>query len=497
MVSCCRISSKMPTKRKQISLTDKVEIIKNYRKGVSQTKLSEDNMFLCNRLARSTISTIIHNANKIIAEYEGNRLKEDRKRLRTAAHPELEKALFKWFEQVRGKHVSITGPLLTEKAAEFANELNIENFNASGGWLDRFKARHNIIFKAVSGESESVSVETEENWKQNVLPDLIRGYHPRDIFNADESGLFYKMMPEKSFHVKGSDCHGTKHCKDRVTAMFCANMDGSEKFKMTVIGKFKNPRCFKGVCNLPVLYYAQRKAWMDTDIFYKWLRQFDEKYHCQGRKVLLFVDNVSSHKEELQLKATTLKFFPPNTTSKLQPMDQGVIKTCKVHYRRRFLKRLIAEIKSGEFCKMTLKDGVDLLSQAWDDVKPETIANCFRKAGFQLGDDDQLQGETQDLETVETVSAETRNIWDFVAGEFNLQDLDFMEYVAADDSVTTLGEMTVLFTLVYVASSVKGIRKIASSCISVRDFNSCGKVTTCLSISMVNLCSDPRAAKQG
>ncbi|CAM1318317.1 Uncharacterised protein r2_g2639 [Pycnogonum litorale] len=93
-------------------------------------------------------------------------------------------------------------------------------------------------------------------------------------------------------------------------------MDGSEKCKMAVIGKFKNPRCFKGVHSLPVTYYSQRKAWMDTDLLFKWLGQFDDRYYRQGRKVLLFVDNVSSHKDELTLKATTVKYFPPNTTSK-------------------------------------------------------------------------------------------------------------------------------------------------------------------------------------
>ncbi|TFJ88772.1 hypothetical protein, partial [Lonepinella koalarum] len=72
-------------------------------------------------------------------------------------YPEVEKALFKWFEQVRGKSVPVTGPLLLEKTKEFAEQMNVQDFNASPGWLDHFKVRSNIVFKAVSGESESVS----------------------------------------------------------------------------------------------------------------------------------------------------------------------------------------------------------------------------------------------------------------------------------------------------------------------------------------------------
>ena len=245
--------------------------------------------------------------------------------------------------------------------------------------------------------------------------------------------------------------------------MFCANMDGSEKYKLSVIGKFKNPRCFKGTTNLPVHYYSQRKAWMNTDLFYKWLDKFDDKYYRLGRKVLLFVDNISSHKEDITLKATTVKFFPPNTTSKLQPMDQGVIKTGKVHYRRMFVKRLIAEINAGdkdEFGKINLKDGIELLGRAWNCVTPETISNCFRKAGFK-SEHAAAQTADDDVTAEDSIAAdteETRNIWDFVREEFNVPELDFMDYVSTDDAVATEGDLTVseIAAEVSTASSLDG-----------------------------------------
>ncbi|CAM1298337.1 TIGD6 (predicted) [Pycnogonum litorale] len=120
----------MAPERKQISLFQKAEIVQKYRSGVKQSKLAEDY-----GLAKTTINTIVSKGDKILAEYEGNRLKENRKRMRTAAHPELESALFQWFEQVRSKNVPVTGPLLIEKAKEFANRLKIENFRVSTGWL--------------------------------------------------------------------------------------------------------------------------------------------------------------------------------------------------------------------------------------------------------------------------------------------------------------------------------------------------------------------------
>ena len=49
--------------------------------------------------------------------------------------------------------------------------------------------------------------------------------------------------------------------------------------------------------------------------------------------MLLLVDNVSSHNPELKDKFSNIKvvFLPTNTTSRLQPLDAGIIKNFKVH----------------------------------------------------------------------------------------------------------------------------------------------------------------------
>jgi len=83
-------------------------------------------------------------------------------------------------------------------------------------------------------------------WTED-LPALLQGYSPDDIFNADESGLFYyKCLPNKTFALKGDDCSGGKHSKERATVLLCANMSGTEKLPILLIGKSKKPRCFAG-----------------------------------------------------------------------------------------------------------------------------------------------------------------------------------------------------------------------------------------------------------
>lgn len=65
-----------------------------------------------------------------------------------------------------------------------------------------------------------------------------------------------------------------------------------------------------------------------------------------------------------------------------QPMDQGVIQNLKVHYRQLFLRRRITAIDAKADFEFNLLNSINLLHRAWRHVKPETLKNCFRKAGF-------------------------------------------------------------------------------------------------------------------
>ncbi|XP_053964489.1 tigger transposable element-derived protein 6-like [Anastrepha ludens] len=71
-------------------------------------------------------------------------------------------------------------------------------------------------------------------------------------------------------------------------------------------------------------------------------------------------------------------------TSLLQPMDQGIIYNMKQHYRKRILTNILTQVDEGNsVMAIDLLQAVRNLSNIWNVcVKPETIANCFKKAGF-------------------------------------------------------------------------------------------------------------------
>ena len=127
---------------------------------------------------------------------------------------------------------------------------------------------------------------------------------------------------------------------------------------------------------------------MASRLFEDWVKKLDRKMRHQKHKILLFMDDASSH-AHLNLKNIKLQFFPANTTSKLQPMDQGIIQATKLEYRTLQLQKMIVAMeKDKAICASQLLKEVDVLQaiywikQTWDDVKAETIQKCFKNCGF-------------------------------------------------------------------------------------------------------------------
>ena len=82
--------------------------------------------------------------------------------------------------------------------------------------------------------------EMTASWDETTLPTIISNYKLEDIFNADEFGLFYQALPNKTLHLKSEKCVDGKHSKTRLTGMAAANAVG-EKLPMFVIGKSARP----------------------------------------------------------------------------------------------------------------------------------------------------------------------------------------------------------------------------------------------------------------
>ena len=102
----------------------------------------------------------------------------------------------------------------------YAAEFSHEGFTASNGWLDRWQKHHNVRMATLSDEAANVNEEVVDDLNKQ-LQSLCRGYQLRDIFNADETGLFYRVLPTKSMCMKGNGAKGGEKAKERISVFTC------------------------------------------------------------------------------------------------------------------------------------------------------------------------------------------------------------------------------------------------------------------------------------
>ena len=362
-----------------IDLERKYNAIHEVKKG-TQTKKAIADLY---KVPPNTLSTWLKTQDKIIEAYEQQKFGPKRLRLRKAKHEQLDDAVDVWLREKRSRNVAIGGDHLRAAARDLAAEMDLDDFKASKGWMDGFKNRKGLTFRYIQGEAKSVNLETVDAWKSTILTKLLEDYEPDCIYNADETGLFWKMQAKRSLIYKAEDGRGGKQSKERVTLLLAANMSGTDKLKPLVVNKSKNPRAFgrrrSKAANLPVDWEANPSAWMTTEIFTRWLMNLDRRFSSMGKKVALVLDNASCHPATLQrlLKSIKLVFIPPNTTSVIQPMDQGIIANFKRKFQGVYLKSLCRPDSSW-----IILDVCVAIKQAWGMVTPVTVANSFRHCGF-------------------------------------------------------------------------------------------------------------------
>ena len=135
---------------------------------------------------------------------------------------------------------------------------------------------------------------------------------------------------------------------------------------------------------------------MDSKLFEAW---FHDKFvphvkkFCEQNgiefKILLLLDNAPAHPSTARLQSrggeVTTMFLPPNTTSILQPMDQGILEALKRRYKKNILRHLILENESSSLSvpevvkKITIKDAVYWCAQAWEEAGLDSLRKGWNK----------------------------------------------------------------------------------------------------------------------
>lgn len=261
----------MSNNRKHLKLSEKLEILESLSKGRCVTDLAKQF-----GVAKSTICAIKKRRTLILRKTNQN-VDGIRKfkTLKKSTYSKMEKALYKWFISLRERNIPVSGLMLKQKAINLQKSIDESStFIASNGWLNRFKRRYNVRFLKISGEKLSSQPELVDPFKEtlkNTIKDL--DLLPEQIYNADESGLYWKLLPDKTYVSNmEKNAPGRKTEKQRLTFLACANASGTHKLKPLIIGKSKKPRSFRNF-SCPVHYKHSKAAWMTTTIFKEWFHE--------------------------------------------------------------------------------------------------------------------------------------------------------------------------------------------------------------------------------
>jgi len=237
------------------------------------------------RITKQTISGWMKDKDKYLKIEEED---VDGYRIRDAKFPELEDCIALWHNKCMDNNIPVLDEMIKIKARDYYGPLcNIDpNFKFSNGWLQNFEKRFQLTLRTICGESGSVNKETLDRDRELVRR-VTSKYKLCDIFNLDETALFYRLPPNKTLASKLSKLEGINQSKDRLTIAFIVNALGTEFVKPIVIAHHRKPRCFKNVwwhkafCS----YFYNKTAWMTMVIFEAWVLEFNEKIKKENRHV--------------------------------------------------------------------------------------------------------------------------------------------------------------------------------------------------------------------
>ena len=277
----------------------------------------------------------------------------------------------------------------------------------SDGWIHALWKRHGLISRKRAGEGASAGLEAAARACEKISGLLIElGCKcAKDLYKCDETALYPWAQLDRSYCFNPRK--GFKKNANRVTIMFCASANGFDRETPLVIGKAACPRNLNededgsDPRDRDVYYYYYNvNAWMTRRVFNSWLLGFNDRMRRRGRKIVLTMDNASEHgiegyEEEVvdpfklvRLSHVTVVKLPPNTTSKIQPMDQGIIRSFKMRYRGWLLDALVEMWEAvewkGDLLKMRpgLGECLRETNRIWQTLRDGAVYHCFRHSGM-------------------------------------------------------------------------------------------------------------------
>ena len=161
--------------------------------------------------------------------------------------PEVEEILVAWQKRIESNNFTTSGDILKQKAREIWDRLPHRPDDLqpvfSNGWLCNFKERFHI--KEITRHGEAASFPAYAEVEMAALRTIAGEYKDEDIYNIDETGLYWKMMPSRGLATQSMS--GIKKDRARISLVLCTNASGTDRFPVWIIGKAKTPVALRNI----------------------------------------------------------------------------------------------------------------------------------------------------------------------------------------------------------------------------------------------------------
>ncbi|GEQ67365.1 hypothetical protein JCM33374_g1029 [Metschnikowia sp. JCM 33374] len=335
---------------------------------------------------------------------------------RPADYPEFEEKLYLRLRAMDNVHLRVK--VVKNEALALFTQMYPEKqpLKFSNGWYEGFQKRFHLNERRFDEHTTGPQDSTPEdpnpedpnpedphpedpqcrlNEFRKELTSKLNSFSPSDVYYMGETALFWDQLPDRdgATHYQ----HRSRKTSLIFSIVFCTNVTGCDKTKLSFIGKAASYKSFgKNNENLSYLDCEWRynpTAQKNSRDITEWLLAFSRHVASLGKTtVLLLMANHSSHRKALNLlqakggfSRVQVVFVPENTPSVLHTLDRGIIGSLKCKYAEYLLEDAIEKnrsvppkAKSPKFPKLPMVKAIKWIVFAWKNTPPRTIFNCWQ-----------------------------------------------------------------------------------------------------------------------
>ncbi|KAL3233696.1 Protein PDC2 [Nakaseomyces bracarensis] len=337
---------------------------------------------------------------------------KDANRIRTPNNILVRRILQEWISQSLWNGIPITSPIIQGTAQSVWHRIPSEFREGNGSfsykWITNFLAKMDVNISSLDEElPKTPKVWTFE--ERSALKQLFSKVPPKDLYTLDETFIAYNLPLDYAQY----EASKIQRRIEVATVMLCSNLDGSDKMKPVVVGRYNSYKSFKNYFpdepmdpvsqsmlgqkmaeKFNITYHSNRKSWLTSNLFHNWLAQWDKRLGADNRKIWIVIDDSCSHRiVNIHLKHINLIYTSAN--SRFLPFNWGVLDEFKTRYRIQqyqalieLQRRLESQLKTKEILisfeqsQLTMSNAFKFINRAWAEIPIDTIKANWKSSGL-------------------------------------------------------------------------------------------------------------------